>query len=171
MSVLSTLPDLQYTWKCKVRNKNKKWTFQRMYDENERGEIVPHLTETVIRKIKTNSSYTMLLFCGLCTSLFYHLVLVMTLWVRSISALLDLFTSSSSLSGKDSIASAARFACFIASSLAFWMPRLLPRYSRACIFRRLFLKWTIDSLSSSLQASEIFPNWTHAQHVIKISEK
>lgn len=56
-----------------------------------------------------------------------YLVLEMTIWVRSRSALLDLLTSSSSLSGRDSIASAARFACFLASSLVLCIPSLLPR--------------------------------------------
>lgn len=60
-----------------------------------------------------------------------YLVLVMTIWVRSRSALLDLSTSSLSLSGRDSIASAARLACFRASSLVLCIPLLLPRYSRA----------------------------------------
>lgn len=125
----------------KVRNlwdkKKKFWYLKECMMEIKGGGIVPRLTETiVIRKIETSSSYTILLWCGVWTSLFCHLVLVMTLWVRSISALLDLFTSSSSLSGRDSIASAARFACFIASSLVFCMPWLLPRYSRTCIFRR-----------------------------------
>ena len=56
-----------------------------------------------------------------------HLVLVMTLSVRSKSALLDFLTSSSLLSGKESIASAAMLACFLANSLALCIPRLLPR--------------------------------------------
>lgn len=60
-----------------------------------------------------------------------HLVLVMTLWVRSTSALLDFLTSSLSISGRESIAAAARLACFMASSLARCIPRLFPRYSSA----------------------------------------
>jgi len=68
--------------------------------------------------------------------IFCHLFLVITLWVRSTSALRDFLTSSSSVSGKESIAAAARFACFAASSLVLCIPRLFPRYSRAWIHRR-----------------------------------
>ena len=76
-------------------------------------------------------SYTMLqefIFC--------HLFLVITLWVRSTSALRDFLTSSSSVSGKESIAAAARLTCFAASSLVLCIPRLFPRYSRAWIHRQ-----------------------------------
>lgn len=60
-----------------------------------------------------------------------HLFLEMTLWVKSISARLDLLTSSSSVSGKDPIAAAARLACSIANSLVLCIPLLFPRYSKA----------------------------------------
>lgn len=56
-----------------------------------------------------------------------HLVLVMTLWVRSTSARLETRTSSSSLSGRESIAEAARLACLAASSFVLCIPRLFPR--------------------------------------------
>ena len=68
--------------------------------------------------------------------IFCHLFLVITLWVRSTSALRDFLTSSSSVSGKESIAAAARLACFAASSLVLCIPRLFPRYSRAWIQRQ-----------------------------------
>ena len=84
--------------------------------------------------------------------LYPYLFLVMTLCVKSISARLDLLTSSSSVSGKDPIAAAARLACSIANSLVLCIPLLFPRYSKACfvftehnirdfenVFRDLFL--------------------------------
>lgn len=86
--------------------------------------IIPHITETMTENVKC----VVMLWI---TTLVCHLVLVITLWVRSTSARLDFLTSSSSLSGRESIASAARLACFMASSLVLCIPRLFPRYSRA----------------------------------------
>lgn len=58
---------------------------------------------------------------------FLHFVLVRTRRVRSTSARRETTTSSASLSGSDSMASAARPACSAASSLVRSIPRLLPR--------------------------------------------
>ena len=73
------------------------------------------------------------MFAVYCRDILYpHLFLVMTLCVKSTSARLDLLTSSSSVSGRDPIAAAARFACSIAKSLVLCIPLLFPRYSKAC---------------------------------------
>lgn len=97
------------------------------------------------------------------TNLISHFVLVMTLWVRSTSALLDLLTSSSSFSGRESIASAARLACFAASSLARCIPRLFPRYSIAWIFN------TCRSTSNSYAWQSILVNEVGKQTAKTIS--
>ena len=98
-----------------------------------------------------------------CRNSYCHLFLVITLWVRSTSALRDFLTSSSSVSGKESIAAAARFACFAASSLVLCIPRLFPRYSRAWIHRqdssdKLTLKkrWLVEKVEM-IRASSFRP--------------
>lgn len=72
---------------------------------------------------------------------FFQLFLVITLWVRSRSARLAFLTSSSLVSGRVSIAAAARFAWFVASSLVLCIPWLFPRYSRACSYRNKLFYW------------------------------
>ena len=93
-------------------------------DKKNQGVKVPRLTRRIIEIIKQKLWHNVLVFC--------YLFLVMTLWVRSKSARLDFVTSSSLFSGRESIAAAARLACFTASSLVLCIPRLFPRYSRAC---------------------------------------
>lgn len=94
-----------------------------------------------------------------------HFALVMTLWVRSTSARLEIRISSSSLSGKESIAAAARLACLDASSFVLCIPWLFPRKSSAwefshgrlvsysciaCTSRHRFKKWMQDKIDNNV---------------------
>lgn len=101
---------------------------------NKRAKLPPTFQEKILQKDQ-NLPYAVFIIEGR-TSPLHHLFLVMTICVRSMSARLDFRTSSSLLSGRESIAVAASSACFLASSLALCIPRLLPRYSRACDFRK-----------------------------------
>lgn len=60
-----------------------------------------------------------------------YFVLLIARSVRSMSADRDRKTSSSSLSGRASMASLARLACSSASCRAFSIPLLFPKYSKA----------------------------------------